>query len=251
MAHGFVTKTRNAHLSHKRAGAGRPARGSVTGRGLTADPVTNATRVTNVPNGATARDASDERAAEFGRLVVRSAAGDRAAMEELLVRAQEVAFRFSVMVCGHAHDAEDVMQEALMKTYRHVGRIRNPHGFRTWLYTTVRNSCLMRRRRRVDEPAHLSSIDEGTATDGERSEALQVPDPGKRPDDKAINAWLGTRLRAAMKALPPAYRVIVFLREIEGLSTREVATVTGLSEANVKTRLLRARAMLREQLEAR
>ena len=65
----------------------------------------------------------------------------------------------------------------------------------------------------------------------------------------AINAWLGDRLRSALKALAPAYRVVVVLREIEGLSTREVAEVTGLSEANVKTRLHRARVMLKERLE--
>jgi RNA polymerase sigma-70 factor (ECF subfamily) len=64
-----------------------------------------------------------------------------------------------------------------------------------------------------------------------------------------MNNWLGRRLRQALRTLPPGYRVIVFLREIEGLSTREVAKVTGLSEANVKTRLHRARMLLREQLE--
>ena len=53
------------------------------------------------------------------------------------MRAQEVAYRFSLLVCGHADDAEDVMQEALLKTYRYVGRIREPEAFRTWLYRTV------------------------------------------------------------------------------------------------------------------
>lgn len=192
---------------------------------------------------------SDARVAECARLVRQAAAGDRGAMEELLLQAQEVAFRFSFLVCGHAQDAEDVMQDALLKTYRHVGRIREPEHFRTWLYKTVRNTCLMKRRRRVDEPSHLVSIEQGGPAGGDGFTAIDVEDPARGPDEAAMNTWLGDRLRAALKTLPPSYRVIVFLREMEGLSTREVAKVTGISEANVKTRLHRARSLLREQLE--
>jgi RNA polymerase sigma-70 factor (ECF subfamily) len=170
-------------------------------------------------------------------------------MERLLMRAQEVAFRFSLLVCGHPQDAEDVMQDALLKTYRYVDRIRDPDAFRTWLYRTVRNACLMKRRRRVGEPAQHVSIEHGeTDRDGE-SVAVDVEDASKGPDDLALNEWVGMRLRKALVALPPSYRVIVVLREMEGLSTREVAAVTGISEANVKTRLHRARVLLREQLE--
>ncbi len=190
----------------------------------------------------------DRHAAEYAALVRRAATGDRSALERLLVRAQEVAFRFSFLVCGHAEDAEDVMQDALLKTYEHVGRIRQPEAFRTWLYSTVRNACLMKRRRRADEPRHHESIDEGTRSRDGSLQPLDVADPAPLPDEAAINAWLGRRLRVALGALPAGYRVIVFLREMEGLSTREVAAVTGLSEANVKARLHRARLMLQEQL---
>ena len=69
------------------------------------------------------------------------------ALERLLMKAQEVAYRFSHTVCGGPSDAEDVMQDALVKTFRYVKRIRDPHAFRTWLYRTVRNACLMKRRR--------------------------------------------------------------------------------------------------------
>ena len=191
----------------------------------------------------------DERSAEWVHLVPKAAGGDRDAMERLLVRAQEVAFRFSFLVCGHAEDAEDVMQDALLKTYRYVGRIRQPEAFRTWLYRTVRNACLMKRRRRVDEPSHMVSIEQGMPAGAGRFAAVDPEDPAKTPDEAAMNAWLGERLRAALETLPPSLRVIVFLREMEGLSTREVAKIAGISEANVKTRLHRARALLREQLE--
>jgi RNA polymerase sigma-70 factor (ECF subfamily) len=188
----------------------------------------------------------DGRGAEFAALVRKAARGDHAAMEDLLVRAQETAFRFSFLVCGHAEDAEDVMQDALLKTYEHVARIREPEAFRTWLYSTIRNACLMKRRRRVDEPTHHEPIEHDG--NGETGGAHEVADRRMLPDEAAINAWLGRRLRAALNTLHPGYRVIVFLREMEGLSTREVARIAGISEANVKARLHRARVMLREQL---
>lgn len=193
----------------------------------------------------------DAAKAELAAMVRQAAAGDSAAMERLLMRAQEVAYRFSLLVCGHPEDAEDVMQDALLNTYRHVGQIKEPDAFRTWLYQTVRNACLMKRRRRVDEPAHLTSIEEGgVGADGEPT-ALEVPDTGGRSADQALIAAAdGDRLRAGLAQLPPGYRVIVVLREMEGLSTREVATITGFTEANVKQRLHRARMMLRKALEA-
>ena len=182
-------------------------------------------------------------------MVRQAAGGDDAAMERLLMRAQEVAYRFSLHVCGHPEDAEDVMQDALLNTYRHVSQIKDPFAFRTWLYQTVRNACLMKRRRRVDEPAHMTSIEQGGTDRDGKPASVDVPDLGRPADEQLIDAWQGDRLRRALAKLPPGYRVIVVLREMEGLSTREVATVTGFSEANVKQRLHRARMMLRQSLE--
>ena len=186
---------------------------------------------------------------EYGSLVRAAVAGDTGAMERLLVRAQEVAYRFSLLVCGHEEDAEDVMQEALLKTYQYVSHIRKPAAFRTWLYQTVRNACRMKRRRRVGEPARLVSIEQGTPLGGGEVGPVEIEDHARPADQRLIDSWLGGRLRQALAALPPSHRVILVLREMEGLSTREVAAITGISEANVKTRLHRARVMLRNQLE--
>ena len=192
---------------------------------------------------------TDGSGAIYADLVRKAAGGDREAMERLLMRAQETAYRFSLLVCGHPQDAEDVMQDALLKTYRYVSRIKEPEAFRTWLYTTVQNACRMKRRRRVGEPSHLTSIEEGaTSGDGEAG-PLEVEGHERPADQLVIDSWVGLRLRQALKALPSSYRMIVVLREMEGLSTREVAHVAGISEANVKTRLHRARVMLREALE--
>ena len=191
--------------------------------------------------------ADDAVKAEYASLVRAAAGGDRDAMERLLMRAQEAAYRFSLLVCGHPEDAEDVMQEALLKTYRYVNQIEAPDAFRTWLFTTVRNACLMKRRRHAGEPAHLVSLDEPAS--GSEPARIEIADEGRSAHQLLEDQWLDQRLTQALGALPPGQRVIVVLREIEGLSTREVATVTGLSEANVKTKLHRARMALRKHLE--
>jgi RNA polymerase sigma-70 factor, ECF subfamily len=191
--------------------------------------------------------AADPAQDEYTDLVRSASTGDAAALDRLLMRAQEVAWRFSTSVCGHADDAEDAMQEALIKTYRYVGRIREPGAFRPWLYRTVRNACLMGRRKKVGEPARLQSLDD-VLPGSERPRRADVADPGRSPEQLADNAGLRRRLRKALRTLPGPYRAIVFLREMEGLSTREVAQVMGMSEDNVKTRLHRARVQLQANL---
>ncbi len=195
------------------------------------------------------RQTSAARDADYPELVRAVRGGDPEAMERLLMRAQEVAWRFSLLVCGGADDAEDAMQEALIKTYRYAARIREPEAFRTWLYRTVRNACLIKRRRRVDEPARMLSLDDLMPSPDEGPRVAEPADRGRLPDALVINARLRTRMREALAKLPRPFRVVVFLREIEGLSTREVARVIGISEANVKTRLHRARLFLRRELE--
>ncbi len=166
------------------------------------------------------------------------------------MRAQEVAWRFSMTVCGHADDAEDAMQEALIKTYRYAARIREPEAFRPWLYRTVRNACLMGRRKKMNEPARLQSLDAlMPGPDGQVR--VDVPHPGRNPEQLADNAGLRSRLRKALLTLPGPYRAVVFLREMEGLSTREAAAVLEISEDNVKARLHRARVALQAELERR
>ena len=140
------------------------------------------------------------------------------------------------------------MQEALIKTHGYAARIRHPEAFRPWLYRTVRNACLMGRRKRKSEPARLQALD-APLPGADGSGRMDVAHPGKNPEQLAANAGLRRRLRQALRTLPGPYRAIVFLREMEGLSTREVATVMEISEDNVKTRLHRARVLLQAELE--
>lgn len=184
----------------------------------------------------------------YADLVRDASGGDPAAMERLLTRVQEMAWRFSMSVCGRAADAEDAMQEALIKTYRYTSSIREPEAFRPWLHRTVKNACLMSRRRRVNQPKRLESIDPARA--GDDTATIDPPDPGRNPEQLTANSRLRGRLQEALRTLPASQRAVVVLREMQGLSTREVADAMGISEANVKTRLSRARKALQSALEA-
>ncbi len=187
------------------------------------------------------RSASDlHQDGHYAELVQALAAGGRDAMERLLMDAQALAYRFSVLVCGNASDAEDAMQDALVQTYRRANQIREPRAFRTWLYRTVKNACLMSRRPHAHEPPRLLSLDD------EDAPAVPATDPS--PEDLAARASDRRRFDAAFQSLPRHYRLVVFLRDIEGLSTGEVAQVVGISEDNVKQRLHRARMMLKDAL---
>jgi RNA polymerase sigma-70 factor (ECF subfamily) len=188
-------------------------------------------------DGANAPTSTDHDAA----LLVRVRAGESAALDELLGRALGIARRYSSAVCGRAPDREDAVQEALLQTFRHAHGIREPRAFRAWLYRAVKNACLIGRRRTGSDRG-ISSLDaEGS---------LEAVDPSRTADDQLLAAEDRERVRLALAALPASYREAIFLREFEGLSTREVARVVGITEANVKVRLHRAHAQLRRRLEA-
>ena len=181
-------------------------------------------------------------------VVRRAAAGAEDALDRLLIAAPALPSRFTMAVCGHPEDAEDAMQEALVRTYKHLGQIRDVEAFRPWLYRTVRNVCLMSRRKRAGAPAQVVSLDD-PGRDGSASRtAIDVPSPHPGPEAVTSQRRLRSRLARALSTLPPAFRAVVFLRDMEGLSTRETAQTLGLSEDNVKARLSRARLALRREL---
>jgi RNA polymerase sigma-70 factor (ECF subfamily) len=137
----------------------------------------------------------------------------------------------------------------LLKTYRSARQIRDVNAFRPWLYRVVRNACLVGRRKRAHEPPRFESL-EGPADEQDAGERSVFAAPGRDPEQLTEDNRRRRQLRAALGALPRAYRIVLFLRDMEGLSTREVSRVLGISEDNVKTRLRRARGALQSKLEA-
>ena len=174
-------------------------------------------------------------------LLYAARAGERPAIETLLERYQERVFGFGLRMCGDSEDAKDVLQDTLLAAARTIGDFRRESSVSTWLYTIARSFCIKRRRRSKFAPADELSLDDG---------GLGLPSALPGPDELASRGEVKRALASALEALDPASREVLILRDIEGLTAPEVAKVTGSSVDAIKSRLHRARAVLRERLAA-
>ena len=178
-------------------------------------------------------------------LIDRARAGDQAALEALLREVQPQLYRFSMKMCRHTEDAEDVLQDSMMTLARTVRDFRGASSLSTWLFSVARSFCIKKRRKSKFAPEHEESL-EGLAP-GER-EGIVGSEPD--PHAQAENAQVWRQVQAAIQQLDPDHREVLVLRDIEGLRAKEVAEVVGISVAAVKSRLHRARGELRERLSS-
>jgi RNA polymerase sigma-70 factor (ECF subfamily) len=169
-------------------------------------------------------------------------AGDRGALGELLERHERRVYRFGLKMCRDPEDAKDVLQETLIAVARNVKDFRGASSVSTWLYTIARSFCIKKRRRSKFAPEQEESL-EATLPG---SEARQVADPGRPPDESLAGRQVEAALDAAIAGLEPMYRDVLVLRDVEGLTAPEVADVMGLTIEAVKSRLHRARVAVRE-----
>ena len=171
---------------------------------------------------------------------------DEASLEEALALLQNTVFSFSMRVCGHREDAEDTMQEVLLKSVPQLPKFDNPKALIVWLYKVAKNRCLMSRRKSKFAPAHELSLEELMP---DRKELEQLHTDGKiNPESFAIRSEQASSLRDAVQKLPPQYRIVLVLRDMEGLTDGEVAEITGLRAGTVRVRLHRARLFVRKEL---
>lgn len=156
---------------------------------------------------------------------------------------------FGMKVCGHREDAEDTTQEVLLKLLPYVSKFESPKAFSVWLYTVARNRCLMSRRHSKFAPKEHLALDD-LMPSGEELAALAAP-ALSTPEHMVLRKESGEHVRAALNRIPPQYRLILVLHDMEGLGTSEVAEVTGLREGTVRVRLHRGRLALRKELASR
>ncbi len=172
--------------------------------------------------------------------------GDDAAIEQALTLLQNTVFSFSMRVCGQREDAEDTMQEVLLKTVPHLPKFDSPKALVVWLYRVAKNRCLMSRRRSKFAPHPDLSLEELMPY---RKELEQLGSDGSiNPESFAIRSQEAGRLRDAIQRLAPQYRIVLVLRDMEGLTDEEVAEITGLRSGTVRVRLHRARLFVRKEL---
>jgi len=178
-------------------------------------------------------------------LVRAAKGGDISAFEELVKRYDRNVFRIAQHITQNREDAEDVVQDAFLKAYGNLNQFQEQSKFYTWLVRIAVNEALMKLRRR--RPERTVSLDEDVKTE-EDSIPREVADWSPNPEQQYNQAELKEILSKTINGLPPSFRTVFVLRDVEGLSTEETADALNLSIPAVKSRLLRARLQLRERL---
>jgi RNA polymerase sigma-70 factor (ECF subfamily) len=179
-------------------------------------------------------------------LVERVLAGERAAFDEIVRLHEGYVYRTCVAITGNAEDAEEATQDAFIKAYRNLGNFRQESRFSTWLTRIAVNEALQRLRRR----RHTESLDEPLENE-KGVTPRQVEDWHPNPEQLYAGEQLREIVEQAVLALPPAYRIVFILRDVCEQSIADTAEALDLTPAAVKSRLLRARLMVRESLAQR
>ena len=173
-------------------------------------------------------------------VVNRVAAGDTALFEILMRRHNQRMYRMARAILRVDDEVEDVLQQAYLNAYQHLEKFSGESQFSTWLTRIVINEALGRRRKRSP-----------LFTEGEEVMFSLVDNKTRDPEQQAASSELRSVLESEVSALPDSFRVVFVMRDVEGLSTSETATCLGVSEDLVKTRLHRARTILRDNLYRR
>ena len=183
-------------------------------------------------------------------LMRRAREGDFEAFSLLVERFQRRVFAVARRIVGNPHDTEDVTQQTFLSVMDHLGDFREESSVATWILRIATNHALKVLRKRRGLPT--VSIDAPAGDEADSYAALPHPEfiaqwrdePSRLVQQREVRQLI----EAALAELPEKYRVVFVLRDIEGLSVKETAEALGLTEANVKVRLLRARLDLRERL---
>ncbi len=167
-------------------------------------------------------------------------------IDRALALLQNTVYSFSMKVCGHPQDAEDTMQDVLLKSIPYLAKFDNPQALSVWLYKVARNHCVSTRRASQFSRAKNLSLDELMPHSHELRELQDSAAPN--PEAALLNSESAEHLKQAVLAVPPQYRMVLVLHDMEELSTAEVAKIMGLRPGTVRVRLHRARLFVRQHL---
>ena len=159
--------------------------------------------------------------------------------ENIVEQYGDFVYNLTYRVLGNHADAEDAAQDAFLSAYRNFHRFRGESKVTTWLYRIAVNAALMklrkdRRKTRLTQTGY---------------EEMQLPSPSQGPETLAVNSELRERLKQGLDLLPPNLKVVVVLRDVEGMSNDEAAEILNLSVSSLKARLHRGRVLLRKHLQ--
>jgi RNA polymerase sigma-70 factor, ECF subfamily len=180
-------------------------------------------------------------------LVARIGRRDQAAFEALMRRHNGRLFRVARAILKDDSEAEDALQDAYLDAYRRIGDFRGESQLATWLTRIVINQALMRLRRQKRDRV-VVPFGTGRGSDGQRPEARMADEKTESPTEATMRAEVRRMLERRIDELPVAFRTVFVMREVEDLTVEETADCLSIPAATVRTRLFRARALLREAL---
>ena len=188
------------------------------------------------------------------QLIRRLQDGDEEAVRELADRYSHRIFQMALRHMKNREDAEEVMQDVLLKVYRKIDRFRGDAALSSWIYRITFNTAMSRlrthRAARAAEAERDRALAQRTHDSAEAPAPHQPADWSHMPDEELLRRQLRDAVTDALPQLPEIYRVPVVLRDIEGLTTEEASTRLHLKDQTLKSRLHRGRVMLRRQLDA-
>jgi len=173
--------------------------------------------------------------------------GDRAEFARLVEGYSPLIYRLALKMLGSEQDAEDVLQETFFKALRSIRKFEERSSLSTWLYRIAMNESLMILRKQKVTMLPVLEIDRDETEDGLET-PVEIIDWCCLPENEILDEEAKEFMGKAIQTLSPALRAVFLLRDIEGLSVRDTAESLRITEASVKTRLLRARLKLREEL---
>jgi RNA polymerase sigma-70 factor, ECF subfamily len=175
------------------------------------------------------------------KLIDAAKAGDKKALTEIVKKYEQTIYNFAFKICRDPAKAENIMQETFLSLIKSLHQFDGKSKLSTWLYRIVANHCLMEVRKKKNRFVSLESDDDAV-------EDRYVTDWNSLPYKSIENHELRKILDEAIQKLSPDYRIVFLLRDVEGLSTEETSKITELSVPAVKSRLHRARAFLRKEI---
>jgi len=176
------------------------------------------------------------------KLIANAQSGDKKALAQVVKKYEQTIYNFAFKICRDRDKAEQIMQETFYSMVKSLHQFDGKSKLSTWLYRIVTNHCLMLARKLKSRQFISIDDDEGLFEERYAADWNSIPYKG------AENKELKEKLDNAIKKLAPEYRMIFLLRDVEGLSTEETAQVAELTIPAVKSRLHRARAFLRKEL---
>ncbi|HSI05784.1 MAG: RNA polymerase sigma factor [Myxococcota bacterium] len=176
--------------------------------------------------------------------------GNYDAFEQIVRRHHDRVYRLAFGMTKNQSEAEEVVQDTFLNAWKSIDSFRGDSKPATWIYRIAANTALMRLRSKRRNPTlAFDEVPNGASLSGE-VELLGPPTAWSRqPDEKLLTSELGSVIDAAVDLLPEKYRLVLLLRDVEGLSNEDVASTVGLTIPTVKSRLHRSRMFVRERLE--